>query len=220
MGKKAKTCGAPPEPVEPVGGRKWSGRMNSLLAEVASRWPSVRRMDGLVWEEPAVVVTPDKALELGAFLKQNEICPFNYLRSVTGVDKTDRFEVVYNLACIHVQDADYAGHFDRIAMVVRVDDYEMPHVPSMTMLWKGADFQEREIYDLLGIGFDGHPDLRRILLDEAFKGHPLRKDYPLIGRWEDMIALDAHLDEGQVREMKEEAGLNFDPKDVPPNYKR
>jgi NADH-quinone oxidoreductase subunit C len=194
--------------------------MNALLTEVASRFPWIQRLDGRIWEEPALVVTPDKALELASFLKQNDICSFNYLRSVTGVDKTDRFKVVYNLARIPVSGADTAGRFERIGMVVRVDDYGNPHVPSMTSLWRGADFQEREIFDLLGIAFDGHPDLRRILLDEAFKGHPLRKDYPLIGRWDDMVAMDAHLDEQQIKEMKEEAGLEFDPKDVPPNYKR
>ena len=96
---------------------------------------------------------------------------FNYLSSVTGVDllKEDKMEVVY-----HTYSIDQGGG----AVVLKVQvDRSNPVVPSLTPTWPGADFQEREAWDLLGIRFEGHPDLRRILMWEGFEGHPLRKDW-------------------------------------------
>ena len=96
---------------------------------------------------------------------------FNYLSSVTGVDLIDdnKMEVVY-----HTYSIDQQGG----ALVLKVQvDRDDPVVPSLTPQWPGADFQEREIWDLFGIRFDGHPDLRRILMWEGFEGHPMRKDW-------------------------------------------
>jgi len=194
--------------------------MNSLLAEIAQRFPEVRHRAARLWGEPALLVSPEEVLDLAGFLKDNEICAFNFCRSVTGTDKTERFEVVYNLARLPAPGDSPSLGFETIGIIVFATNRAEPRMPSLVGIWPGVDFQEREVYDMLGVVFDGHPDLRRILLDESFKGHPLRKDYPLIGKWEDMIALDAHLDENQVRTMKEQAGLKFDPDDVPPSFKQ
>jgi len=219
MGKKGKEPTPPPEPAEPEGGRKWSDDIEALIAEVMNRFGDVERRDGRMADEPALIAGPSNVHDVASFLKTNEILPLNFCRAVTGIDKVDRFEVVYNLA--HLSMPDTAGEFERVALVVAISDREDPSTPTLMDLWPGVDFQEREVFDLVGIKFDNHPDLRRILLDEEFIGHPLRKDYPLMGRWEDMQAIEAYLDEKQIRAMKEEAGLEFDPeKDVPPSYKR
>ncbi len=172
-------------------------------------------------DEPALIIGPGLVREVAFFLKENDILPLNYCRAVTGIDKVDQFEVVYNLAHLPFREDDPVPRFERIALVVVIKDRKNPVTQSLIELWPSVDFQEREVFDLVGIEFEGHPDQRRILLDEEFKGHPLRKDYPLMGRWEDMQAIGAYLDEGQIREMKEEAGLEFDPeKDVPPSFRR
>jgi NADH-quinone oxidoreductase subunit D/NADH-quinone oxidoreductase subunit C/D len=96
---------------------------------------------------------------------------FNYLSSVTGVDLIDdgKMEVVY-----HTYNIEKGGQ----AIVLKVQvDREEPIVPTLVPIWPGADFQEREIWDLFGIRFEGHPDLRRILMWEGFEGHPMRKDW-------------------------------------------
>jgi len=90
-------------------------------------------------------------------------------------DAKDRFGLVYLLANTVTS--------ERLTVRTFVNDPE-PHVPTVVDLWEGADWLEREVWDMFGIRFDGHPDLRRILLPEAFTAHPLRKDYPLQGRGE------------------------------------
>ncbi len=97
---------------------------------------------------------------------------YDYLSAVTAVDWRDRLEMLY-----HCYGWDYVETPG--CMVIRADLPPEPNplCPSLTAVWPGADFQEREVYDLFGIKFLGHPDLRRILLEERFPGHPLRKDW-------------------------------------------
>ncbi|MGL4424503.1 MAG: NADH-quinone oxidoreductase subunit C [Gemmataceae bacterium] len=103
---------------------------------------------------------------------------FNMLADIAGIDylgypdATDRYGVVYALT--------NTATGERLFIKTHVNDPE-PMLPSVTGLWKGADWLEREIYDLLGVRFTGHPDLRRILMPEGTTSHPLRKDYPLRG---------------------------------------
>ena len=222
MGKTAKSKDpVPPEPrPEPESPANWEEPLNTLLHEIAEKFPEVVRKDAMLCGEPALIVQPDQAIEVATFLRDNETAGFNYLMCVTGNDKINRFEVVYNLARLPMPGMKENEGFTRIAMVVPVNDKSEPVVPTLTGVWPGADFQEREVFDLFGIKFEGHHDLRRILLEEEFIGFPLRKDYPLHGKWEDMVAIKAYLDEDQVRTMKEEAGLEFKPEDVKPNYKR
>ncbi|MDJ0752671.1 MAG: NADH-quinone oxidoreductase subunit D [Ardenticatenaceae bacterium] len=116
-----------------------------------------------------IMVPPEKLLEVAKTLKDE--LGFEYLSSVTGVDLIDdgKMEVVY-----HTYNLDAGGG----AVVLKTQvDRDQPDVPSLTPMWPGADFQEREAFDLLGINFPGHPDLRRILMWDGFEGHPLRKDW-------------------------------------------
>jgi NADH-quinone oxidoreductase subunit C len=220
MGKIPKAPTPPPHPAEPSGGKSWGEPIDSLLIAISDRFPNVVLSDARLFGEAVLIVSPNEVFDLAMFLRDNEKCPFNYCRCVTGTDKIDIFDVTYNLARLPKLGQKPDAGFATIALLVRITDRKDPHTPSLVKIWPGVDFQEREIFDLVGVHFDGHPDLRRILLDESFEGCPLRKDYPLVGRWEDAMALDAYLDEGQVRTMKESAGLKFDPGDVPPNYKR
>lgn len=96
----------------------------------------------------------------------------NYLANLTSVDFEDVFEVVYNFTSAQQS----VKTLPEVTLVVRTDKAK-PSVPSLTPIWPGADFQEREVYDMMGIRFEGHPHLRRILMWEGFAGHPLRKDY-------------------------------------------
>jgi len=93
---------------------------------------------------------------------------FDYLADITAIDWQDRIEVVYHLTAIS----------SNTKIALRIDlDRTNPEADSLTSVWKGANYQEREVYDLMGVVFTGHPDLRRILLPEDWEGYPLRKDY-------------------------------------------
>jgi len=116
-----------------------------------------------------LVVKSESLLEVATFLKTTPGLDFDYLTSITAVDYYDYFEVVYHLTSIK--------HNHSLVVKTRCYGRDNPVVPSVVSLWRGADFQEREIYDLMGISFNGHPNLKRIFLWEGFQGHPLRKDY-------------------------------------------
>jgi NADH-quinone oxidoreductase subunit C len=119
--------------------------------------------DGSVW------VKPNMILKVCFSLKDPSNMDFSYLTSISAVDYIDNFEVVYHLLSMR---NNYAG-----VVKTQCTGREYPSIPSVTEVWKGADLQEREIWDLMGIDFQGHPNLKRILLWEGFEGHPLRKDY-------------------------------------------
>ena len=119
----------------------------------------------------ALVVPVNRLKEVMKFLHQDPRCYFDMLSCVTGVDlgeAANEMEMIYHLTAIPKEMS--------LAIVV-VLDRELPTVPTVTDIWRTADWHEREAYDLLGIRFEGHPDLRRILLPNDWEGHPLRKDY-------------------------------------------
>jgi NADH-quinone oxidoreductase subunit C len=119
-----------------------------------------------------VIVQPGKLGEIVQFLRDDEEMTFDHFCDLTVVDwpeREDRFEVVIHLHSL-VQ-----GHRIRIKTSVGADD---PTVPTISGTFRGADWFEREAFDMYGVKFEGHPDLRRILNFEQFEGHPLRKDYP------------------------------------------
>ncbi|UCD12244.1 MAG: NADH-quinone oxidoreductase subunit C [Nitrospinaceae bacterium] len=124
--------------------------------------------------DQTVTVKKEAGLEFFRFLKDDPAMAFNFLMDLTAVDylgkKDDRFEVVY-----HFYSLDHNHRF-RVKIPVNESDCI---VESLTPLWRTANWYEREVWDLYGIKFRGHPNLRRILLYEEFKGHPLRKDYPV-----------------------------------------
>ncbi|KAF2397015.1 hypothetical protein EJ06DRAFT_182684 [Trichodelitschia bisporula] len=128
-----------------------------------------------VWkDELAVYVPPSGILPVMAFLKYHTAAEYTQVVDITAVDyptKDQRFEVVYNLLSVR--------HNSRIRVKTYAD--ETTPVPSVTSLFDGANWYEREVYDLFGVFFSGHPDLRRIMTDYGFDGHPLRKDFPMTG---------------------------------------
>ena len=116
-----------------------------------------------------LVVKSDQLLDVARFLKETGGLDFDYLNFVTAVDYYDHFEVAYLLSSLE--------HNHSLMVKARCYDRENPALPSVVGVWQGADFQEREIYDLFGIKFEGHPEMKRIFLWDGFEGHPLRKDY-------------------------------------------
>lgn len=115
------------------------------------------------------LIPADKMHDLALKLKNEPEFNFDYLFCLSGVDMVKYLEVVYHL--------ESTTHRHELVLKVRTADRENAAVDTVCDIWKTADFHEREIYDLLGIKFNHHPDLRRIFLDEDWKGHPLRKDY-------------------------------------------
>ena len=115
-----------------------------------------------------VRIQPDKLLDVARFLHDEPKIDARYLQALTGVDHYEYFEVVYHLASL--------SHNHELVLKVQAD-HDQPEVPSVVPVWHGAHLQEREVYDLLGIGFSGHPNLKRIFLWDGFPGHPLRKDF-------------------------------------------
>ncbi len=119
--------------------------------------------------ENNLLVKSESLFDIAEYLKSSPEFDLDYLNHITAVDYYDYFEVIYQLTSIK--------HNHSLVVKTRCYGQDNPLVPSIVSLWQGADFQEREIYDLMGISFDGHPNLKRIFLWEGFQGHPLRKDY-------------------------------------------
>jgi NADH-quinone oxidoreductase subunit C len=133
-------------------------------------------------QQPAIVVDREHAFAAAKFLKEDSRYQMDYCSCVTGVDylKAGFIEVVYHL---------YSTTLKTGPVVLKVRaprDLEQCRVPSLTPLWRGCEFQEREAYDLYGVKFTGHPDLRRILMWDEFTDFPMRKDYvpPMDYEWE------------------------------------
>ncbi len=126
--------------------------------------------------QPALIISPERITEVCLELRDNESTWFDLLSCLSGVDygiEESMFGVVYHLASIPY----------KTQLTLKVRKYhdrnrdELPSFPTVSSVWKTADWHEREAYDLLGICFEGHPDLRRILLPDDWVGYPLRKDY-------------------------------------------
>jgi len=124
--------------------------------------------------ELTVLVHAEQIVRVMTFLRDDQQCLFKLLVDLCGVDypdRVDRLEVVYNLLSL--------VHNQRVRVKVRLDENEV--VPSVTGVYRAAGWFEREAWDLYGIMFSDHPDLRRLLTDYGFEGHPMRKDFPLTG---------------------------------------
>jgi NADH-quinone oxidoreductase subunit C len=151
---------------------------NSSLTEVevqASRVAAaLRSLVPDVVAEPARqyvrVVVPANMLEPAAIMLRDDL-GYALLSMVTAVDFPDRIEVIYLAFTLE--------HPHAVELRTQLPRDELPDCPSLTTVWPGADFQEREVYDMMGVNFVGHPDLRRILTDDDFPGHPLRKDFTI-----------------------------------------
>lgn len=128
-----------------------------------------------VWkDELTIYIPPSGVIPVFTFLKYHTAAEYTQISDITAVDfptKDQRFEVVYNMLSVR--------HNSRLRVKTYAD--EATPVPSICSLYDGANWYEREVYDLFGVFFVGHPDLRRIMTDYGFDGHPLRKDFPMTG---------------------------------------
>lgn len=152
--------------------------MSQSLQQVAKRIVSSLQTDLISWQiqlgELVIYVSRHTLVKVMTFLRDATDLKFRQLSDITAVDypdRTPRFEVVYQLLSLH--------HNTRIRVKVCVDEHE--DMPTVTNIFRVANWLEREVWDMFGIRFAGHPDLRRILTDYDFEGHPLRKDFPLTG---------------------------------------
>ena len=136
-------------------------------------------LDTIVFrEEGTLVVDRHAIVAVIGTLRENPRTALDMLLDVTAIDylevgREPRFDVVYHLFSL--------AHHSRLRLRAPVPEGEECRIGSVTGLWKGASFMEREVWDMFGIRFDGHPNLRRILMPDNWEGHPLRKDFPLGG---------------------------------------
>ena len=136
-----------------------------ITAKIGERFPDTVVEQG----ETSIVIKPESLFDVAGYIKNEPGLEFNYLNYISAIDYLDYFELVYQLTSM--------THNSSIVLKTRCYGRDNLVVPSVVSLWRGADYQEREIYDLMGIRFDGHPNMKRIVLWEGLEGHPLRKDY-------------------------------------------
>jgi NADH-quinone oxidoreductase subunit C len=151
-----------------------SEALNTLGQEILEALPGAALDSSIAYGELTIVAETGKIVEVLRFLRDDPRCLFVCFIDICGVDypgREKRFDVVYHLLS--------PRHNARIRVKVATD--EVTPVPSVIDVFPGANWFERETYDLYGVLFSGHPDLRRLLTDYGFEGHPLRKDFPLTG---------------------------------------
>lgn len=152
------------------------GQTNPVFVAMQAQFPGAHLVAGSMLGQDWAVVGAADLVEVLRFLRDDPRTDFKMLLDVTAVDlipRSPRWEVVYSLLSL--------SRNKRYRLKVEVPDGAAPVVPSATPVWAAANFYEREIFDLMGISFSGHPNLRRIMLPEDWIGHPLRHDHPLGG---------------------------------------
>lgn len=171
------------------------------LVAVKKRFPVVSFLAAGFRGQTTLVVPVGDFLEVMSFLREDAGCAYNFLSDVIGVDYLDypaqgtkgngavrcegRFGVIYNLVSYEHNRRLFVKVMLNPTLDTRgIEDDPGLHMPSVCGLWAGAEWPEREVFDMFGIRFEGHPDLRRILTWESYPAHPLRKDYPLRGHGE------------------------------------
>uniref|UniRef100_A0A4Y8Q4E6 NADH-quinone oxidoreductase subunit C n=1 Tax=Paenibacillus athensensis TaxID=1967502 RepID=A0A4Y8Q4E6_9BACL len=165
----AKAADEDAAPKEPSPNQPLLDRLVALVKESAGEAAIteayINERDGHL---PYIVVHSDYWLQTAELLRDHEELQCTYLRNLSGVDQETHLEVAYHLLSM--------THNRNYCVKVKTDR-EQPSIPSVTPIWDTANWNEREVYDLLGIDFPGHPDLRRIMMPDDWVGHPLRKDY-------------------------------------------
>jgi NADH-quinone oxidoreductase subunit C len=158
--------------VEPVKKSKDAHAAEAVQKKFSGAVEEIREQNG----EITLYIKREQIVEVCKYLRDEPSLQFNLLSDLTGldrgVDEEPRFEVVYQIRSL--------PHRLRLRLKVRVEDEDC-HAPTVSEVWKTANWHERETFDLFGIHFDGHPDLRKILTPDDLEGHPLRKDFPLRG---------------------------------------
>jgi len=169
-----------------------SDALQTLAGHIAANRPVIG--SAIAFGELTLTVAPEAIVDFVDFLKTDPACRFSSLVDITAIDhpeRTDRFDVVYHFLSM------YANHRIRVKVAVAEDAM----LPSIIGPYPAANWFEREVFDMFGILFSGHPDLRRILTDYGFRGHPLRKDFPTTGYTE------VRYDEAQKRVVYEPVKL-------------
>ncbi len=159
---------------------------------VKEAFPAVRFRATEFRGQSTLIVEPGNLHKVLAFLRHDDRCDFNFLSDVIGIDYLDyptpmpgRFSVIYNLVSYTRDDRLFMKVFlDPSLPTDGIDEDPALYLDSVCDIWPGAEWTEREVFDMFGIRFRNHPDLRRILLWKDYPAHPLRKDYPLRGRGE------------------------------------
>ena len=151
--------------------------VNDLESTVNSNLTTTVKKSQINFGQLFIDVDVEDVISTILFLKTNEKCKFKQLIDITAVDylqKEKRFKIVYLLL----------SHENNLRIIININIDEKTTVPSITKIFPSANWMEREVFDMYGISFKDHPDLRRILTDYGFKGYPLRKDFPLTGHTE------------------------------------
>ena len=154
-----------------------SATVNDLEKSINSGLATTIKKSEINFDQLFIDVDIENLLSTILFLKTNEKCKFKQLIDITAVDyleKEKRFKMVYLLL----------SHENNLRIIINVNIDEKEIVPSITKIFPSANWMEREVFDMYGISFKEHPDLRRILTDYGFDGYPLRKDFPLTGHTE------------------------------------
>ena len=180
---------APAEPAPPEG-----ASIPPFITAVQNAWPGAISHVSLWVGDWSIVIATSRLVDVARHLRDTPGAEFDCCSDLTATDwppRAERFDVVYHLYSTSLR--------HRVRVKVRAADQQP--VPSVTAVWPAANWLEREVYDLFGIRFDGHPDLRRILMPDDWQGHPQRKDYPLEGPGE--LLLEAPLDWIKLRQAKD-----------------
>ena len=154
-----------------------SATVNDLEKTVNSGLTTTVKKSKINFDQLYIDINVEDVISTILFLKTNEKCKFRQLIDITAVDypqRNKRFKIVYLLL----------SHQNNLRVIINTNIDEKETVPSITKIFPSANWMEREVFDMYGISFKDHPDLRRILTDYGFDGHPLRKDFPLTGHTE------------------------------------
>ena len=146
-----------------------------IVEKIKARFPSSILEVSEFRNETTLSIKKEDLLNVCLFLRDDPGCKFDYLSDLCGADAytpENRFQVIYNLYSLESK--------QRLRLKIFTDESDL-HVPSVTSVWPGAEWPERETYDMFGVIFDGNRDLRRIYMPEEFEYFPLRKDFPLMG---------------------------------------
>ena len=190
----AKPAAAAPPPKPPVPAAKpsikpepWS---SSLLDQLQKRFPGAISDPLIFRNQPSIIVAKESLLAVGEFLKSEEGGGYRYLTDETAVDypkREKRFEVVYHLYSFHRN--------DRLRLKVLAGEGDK--IPSVVGLWPTANWLEREVFDMFGVVYEGHPDMKRILLPDEWVGHPLRTDYDILRQDDAWVQANLSIKSGQ-----------------------
>jgi NADH-quinone oxidoreductase subunit C len=142
---------------------------NEALKQQITAWEPAAEFVDEETQYLNVIITPLQLMALAKKLRTEESTDFDYMFCLTCVDYPEHLMMVYHLRSL--------THKHEMVLKVRIDDREAPAVETLCHIWRTAEFLEREVFDLFGVKFNNHPDLRRILLDDDWQGFPLRKDY-------------------------------------------